>query len=110
MNSIILAIFLMATPEGNDVFLKYKCNNCHTVSTAGIEAKSKTTKAPDLVDITVRHQSDWIRKYIRQNETHTACAVVDSAKDGKKHAIKFNGTKDEENTLIDWLDQQRSKK
>ncbi|MBI2068517.1 MAG: c-type cytochrome [Candidatus Yanofskybacteria bacterium] len=95
--------------NGKEVFLKHKCNNCHAVSTAGIEAKTKS-KAPDLVDVTVRHEKPWIRRFIRQNDVHVSCPKVDPLRDGKKHAIKFKGTQDEEDALIEWLDQQRSGK
>ena len=95
--------------DGKEVFLKYKCNNCHAVSTADIVAKTKS-KAPDLVDVTVRHEKPWIRRFIRQNDVHVSCPKVDSSRDGKKHAIKFNGTQEEEGALIDWLDKQRSGK
>lgn len=107
--SLFIILFLMTGADGKEVFLKYKCNTCHAVSTANIEAKNKT-KAPDLVDVTVRHKTDWIRKFIRQNETHTPCRAVDSSLDGTKHLLKFSGTKDEENALINWLDKQQSKK
>jgi len=109
MNTIILTLLLMAPLDGKDVFLKYKCNNCHSVSSADIEAKTKT-KAPDLIDVTLRHEKKWIRKFIRKDETHVSCSAVDPSLDGKQHPLKFNGTKDEEDALIDWLDQQRSKK
>lgn len=102
---------MLSTPpaDGKEVFLKHKCNNCHAVSTVGIEAKMKS-KAPDLVDVTVRHSKDWIRPFIRQNEIHTPCQAVDKSLDGKKHPTKFNGTNEEEDILINWLDKQRSKK
>lgn len=110
MITLILALML-ATPlaDGKDVFLQYKCNNCHAVSTAGIEAKMKS-KAPDLVDVTVRHPKNWVGPFIRQNDTHNPCKAVDKSLDGKKHPIKFNGTKEDEDSLVDWLDKQKSKK
>src|SRR3989344_8692430 len=95
--------------DGKEVFLKYKCNICHSVSTAGIEAKTKT-QAPDLVNVTVRHEKLWIRKYIRQNEVHVSCPKVDKSRDGQKHMSKFGGTQEEEDALIEWLDRQRSGK
>ena len=93
--------------DGKNVFLKHKCNNCHTVSTAGIEAKNKKSKAPDLVNVTVRHEKDWIRLFIRKTTGHVSCPVVDKSRDGKMHAIKFTGTQEEEDALIDWLGKQR---
>lgn len=96
-------------PDGKAVFLKYKCDNCHAVSTAGITAKTKT-KAPDLVDVTVRHQKDWIHRFINQKEGHIPCPKVDPSLDGKLHmGGKFKGTQEEEDALVEWLDRQRSK-
>ncbi len=98
-------------PDGKAVFLKYNCNNCHSVSTAEIEQKTKS-KAPDLVNVTVRHEKDggkvFVHKYIRQEQGHVSCPKVDAAREGKLHTGgKFKGTKDEEDALVDWLDQQR---
>ena len=99
-----------AKPDGKAVFLKYKCDNCHAVSTADIVPKLKTTTAPDLVNVTVRHQKDWIRKFIHQEVGHSPCPKVDSSLDGKLHlGGKFKGDQDEEDALIEWLDQQKKK-
>ena len=95
---VFVAIPALAA-DGKEVFLKYKCNNCHAVSTADIVAKTKS-KAPDLVDVTVRHEKPWIRKFIRQNDVHVSCSKVDPARDGKKHVVKFNGNQKKENTLL----------
>lgn len=94
--------------DGKGVFLKYKCNNCHAMSTANIEAKTKT-KAPDLVDVTIRHSKDFVHKFIKKEEGHVSCPKVDPERDGKFHTVKFSGTPKEENLLVDWLDKQRSK-
>ncbi|OGY99980.1 MAG: hypothetical protein A2945_00535 [Candidatus Liptonbacteria bacterium RIFCSPLOWO2_01_FULL_52_25] len=94
--------------DGKAVFLKYKCETCHSVSTAGIEGKLKAIKAPDQVDVTVRHEQPWIHAWIRQDVGHIPCPKVDSSRDGEKHVVKFAGNKAEEDALIDWLDQQRS--
>ena len=111
---ILLASSAFATEDGKAVFLKYKCDNCHTVSTAGITKKNEKSKAPDLVDVTVRHEKDggkdFVHKYIRQEQSHVSCPKVDSGRDGKMHTGgKFKGNKEEEDALVDWLDKQRSK-
>ena len=95
-----------AKASGKDVFLKYKCDTCHEVSTAGIIPKTKS-KAPDLVNVTVRHEKKWIRGFIKQSEVHVSCPKVEKSQDGKLHPIKFKGDKKEEDLLIEWLDQQR---
>jgi len=83
------------------------------VSSAGITAKSKSTGAPDLVDVTggpkKRHEQAWERKFIRQNDVHVHCPKVDASKDGKKHPTMFKGDQAEEDALVKWLDDQRSK-
>jgi len=113
--TILFASTTLAAEDGKSVFLKYNCNNCHSVSTADITSKNAKSKAPDLVDVTVRHttesdQKAWLRKFIRETTGHVSCPKVDKARDGKLHSgPKFNGTQDEENALVDWLDQQRSK-
>jgi cytochrome c2 len=85
-------------PAGQEVFEAQKCDLCHSVSTAGIEAKTKSEamRGPDLVDLDV--DADWIASYITKK--------VD--KDGKAHKKEFKGTDEELKTLIDWLLEQKS--
>lgn len=112
--ALILIVFgnishVSAAEDGKAVFLKGKCNVCHSVSTADISAKVKAG-ALDLVNVTVRHEKPWIRKYFRAQEEHVSCPEVNSSKDGKTHKekFKFDGNQKEEDALIDWLDRQRS--
>ena len=95
--------------DGKSVFLKYSCNTCHNVSTADVKRKVQS-QAPDLVDVTVRHEKPWIRMYIREKEVHISCPKVPTFRDGQKVPFPFRGTQEEEDTLIDWLDLQRSSK
>lgn len=100
--------------DGKSIFLKYKCGNCHSVSTAGITMKNTESKAPDLVNITVRHQKnggkDFVYKYIQREQSHVTCPKIDGARDGKLHmGGKLKGIKEEKDTLVDWLGKQRSK-
>lgn len=104
-----------AAEDGKSVFLKYSCNTCHKVSSAGIDQKNPKSKAPDLTDVTVRHDKDggkeFVRKHIRLEQVHVSCPQVEKARDDKNHlGGKFKGNKEEEDALVDWLDQQRSKK
>jgi cytochrome c551/c552 len=80
-------------PDGKAIFLAQKCDMCHAVSTAGIEAKVKSAamQGPDLVDLDL--QADWMTKYLKKE--------VD--KDGKAHKKAFSGSDEELRTLIDWL-------
>ncbi|MDO8585295.1 MAG: c-type cytochrome [bacterium] len=97
--------------NGKDVFLKYKCDNCHSVSSAGIEGKNKKMVAPDLLDVTARHEAEWIPRFIRKEEGagHVRCDKVPKERDGKPHMLKFAGTKEEEDALLAWFAEQRTK-
>ncbi|MGE0640667.1 MAG: cytochrome c [Thermoanaerobaculia bacterium] len=81
--------------DGKEVFLAQKCNTCHSISTQGIEAttKSEKMKGPDLVDVVQAHEKSWIADFLHKK--------VDL--EGKKHAKEFKGTDEELNALIDWL-------
>ena len=84
--------------DGKAIFLAQKCDMCHSVSTAGIEAKSKAMKAPDLVGVvTAEHDAKWIGEYVRKQ--------VDL--DGKKHGKAFTGSDEELKALISWLGEQK---
>ena len=51
--------------NGKAVFLKYKCDNCHSVNAAGITPKLKT-KAPDLIHIIMRHEKDGEKDFVHK--------------------------------------------
>ena len=85
--------------DGKEVFLAQKCDTCHSVSTAGIAAttKSEKMKGPDLVGVVQAHESTWVKDFVSKK--------VD--KDGKKHAKEFKGTEEELAALVDWLAAQK---
>jgi len=84
--------------DGKEIFLTKKCEACHAVEKAGIEAKMKITKAPDLSKVDFKDKSaDFLKKYLMKEE------VIND----KKHAIKFNGSEEELIALIDWILQQK---
>jgi len=85
--------------SGKAVFLAQKCNLCHAVSSAGIEAttKSEKMKAPDLVGVGSRHDGAWIAQYLQKKQT-----LQD-----KTHAKEFKGSDEELAALIDWLLEQK---
>jgi cytochrome c2 len=80
---------------GKEVFLGQRCNTCHTVSTAGIEAKVKSgsTAGPDLAGVGGRRDRASIEAILHQEEPVN----------GKKHPKRFSGTQQELDALIDWL-------
>lgn len=93
-----------AEPEGQKVFLDYKCNKCHSVKSAKIEAKKKpkegSTAPPDLSNVGATQKREWIDKFIHKKETL----------EGKKHKIEFRGDDKELKALLDWLTSLKSGK
>jgi mono/diheme cytochrome c family protein len=87
--------------DGKQIFLAQKCNLCHTVSSAGIEAttKSEKLKGPDLtVAMTEKmRDAEWINKFLRKK----------IELEGKKHAKEFKGSDEEIGALIAWLQKQK---
>ena len=83
--------------DGKQIFLAQKCNMCHSVSTAGIAAttKSEKMKGPDLVN--VKHDAKLLNGYLRKT------ADIN----GKKHVKQFTGSDEEIGALIAWIQQQK---
>lgn len=96
------------TPKGQDVFLKYRCNSCHTVKAANIEkrkvegeaeeagteaAATSKKQPPDLSDVALKQKPEWMHGWIMRTETL----------DGKKHMKRYRGTEAELKDLVAWL-------
>lgn len=86
--------------DGKEIFLSQKCNLCHSVSSADIEAKTKSEKVrgPDLVDVGERHQTDFLLEYLRK----------EAEIDGEKHNKAFTGSDEELGALVAWLEDQKA--
>ena len=86
--------------DGKALFLAQKCNLCHSVSPAGIEAttKSEKMKGPDLVGESKR-DAKLLNGYLRKT------ADIN----GKKHVKQFTGSDEEIGALIAWLQKQEKK-
>ena len=86
--------------DGTQIFLAQKCNLCHSVSPAGIEAttKSDKMKGPDLVGESKR-DAKLLNGYLRKT------ADIN----GKKHSKQFTGSDEEIGALIAWLQKQEKK-
>jgi mono/diheme cytochrome c family protein len=86
--------------DGKQIFLAQKCNLCHSVSTAGIEAttKSEKMKGPDLVGESKR-DAKLLNGFLRKT------ADINS----KKHMKQFTGSDEEIGALIAWLQKQEKK-
>lgn len=88
-----------ASMDGKAIFLAQKCDTCHSVPTAGIEAKTKSEKmkGPDLVGVVQDKGGEWISKFLHKE--------VDL--EGKKHPQTWKGTDAELKTLLSWLEAQK---
>ncbi len=85
--------------DGEQVFQDQKCSLCHSVSTAGIEAKTKSEalKGPDLVNVGERHEEEWLEQWLRR----------EVEMNGQKHKKMFSGGDEELDALVDWLLKQK---
>ena len=84
-----------AADAGQDAFMAAKCNMCHAVASAGIEAKVKSEKmlGPDLGGYTPSVDTDKLMAYLTQA----------GDLEGVKHKKKFAGTADEAKVILAWL-------
>lgn len=96
---VALCVAASTDGDGKAIFLAQKCNTCHAVSSAGIEAKTTSAKmkGPDLTGVGERYEREWIVKYVQKE--------VD--KDGKSHSTAFKGSDEELEALVDWLLEQK---
>lgn len=110
--SIVLTGLLLATSysgeaqaqktlDGKQIFLAQKCNLCHTVSSAGIQAtvKSEKMKGPDLTGVAPKLDAGLLNNYLRKK----------TEINGKKHGKEFTGSDEEIGALIAWLQKQEKK-
>ncbi len=79
---------------GSAAFARHKCNLCHGVAAAGIEAKTKSDKlrGPELgVEPTpaVADLGPYLRKLVERN--------------GVTHKREFKGSDEELQIIVDWL-------
>ena len=87
--------------DGKQIFLAQKCNLCHAVSSAGIQAttKSEKMKGPDLTGVASKLDARLLNDYLRKK------AEIK----GKKHGKEFTGSDEEIGALIAWLQKQEKK-
>ena len=99
--AVVVAVFpsgggaIAADADGKAAFLAAKCEMCHAVPAAGIEAKAKIEKmkGPDLSADSVAGDADQLAAFLRRE--------VDV--DGTKHKKAFKGTDEELATIVAWL-------
>jgi mono/diheme cytochrome c family protein len=87
------------TVDGKAIFLAQKCNMCHGVAAAGIEAttKSEKMKGPALDGLAAAKGAEWTTQYLKKE--------VDI--EGKKHPKEAKISDDEMKALVDWLVAQK---
>jgi len=88
------------TRDGEAVFNQEQCVLCHSVSSAGVVAKTKSEKlkGPDLTGVGERYEAEWIGKYVKK----------EADKNGKSHTKPFKGSDEELQALVDWLLEQKA--
>jgi len=88
-----------SAPKGQVLFEQYKCNLCHSVSTADIEAKAKSEKmrGPDLVGVVADKGAEWTTKFIKR----------EVKLDDQEHKKDYTGSDDDLKSIVDWLGQQK---
>lgn len=79
--------------DGKTIFEESKCNACHGIEAAGIEAKKKSDKNPDLSKITEGKDLEFWVKYMKKEESLN----------NKKHAMPFKGSDEDLQTMMTWL-------
>lgn len=87
--------------DGKQIFLAQKCNVCHTVSSAGVQATTKSAKmkGPDLTGVAPKRDARLLNDYLRKK------AEIN----GKKHSKEFTDGDEEIGALIAWLQKQEKK-
>jgi len=81
--------------SGSELFVQHKCDTCHSVAAAGIEAKVKVDKmkGPDLGGYKDTKGPGVLLQYQRQ----------EIELDGKKHKKKYEGTSEDFDAILAWL-------
>src|SRR5437762_40007 len=70
--------------DGKAIFLKNKCNACHSITSQGIARTgefSGKNLPPDLSGVGLKHTADWMRGWLLKTQEM----------DGKKHLKKWSG-------------------
>jgi hypothetical protein len=93
--TLALPVAARAQDAGQKAFEANKCSNCHSIEKLGIARKIQSEKmaGPDMSTIGDKHDAEWIMKWAsRQIE-----------KDGKQHKNEYKGTKEDLQTIANWL-------
>ena len=96
--SAIVALFAVAFSfsqekglDGKQIFIDSKCNNCHTVTS--MEITSKKDDAVDLSNTSSVGDEKLLKSFM----------LKESKINDKEHKLKFKGSEEELNELVNWL-------
>jgi cytochrome c1 len=96
--SAIVALFAFAFSfsqdqklDGKQIFIDNKCSNCHSV--VSMEITSKKDNTVDLSNVGSELNADLIKSYL----------LKELKINEKEHKLKFKGTDEELNALVNWL-------
>ena len=89
----VLPPSVFADTSGEKTFHEKGCAKCHTVKAYGINGGKKLMESPDLSDVGLKHDSEFLVKYLRKK----------IKLNGKKHLKRFKGSKEEYKELEKWL-------
>lgn len=79
--------------DGQTLFVDtHKCNVCHSVEAAGVEAKSEKTFSGDLSGFTT-DDPEALARYLRKEE----------AREGEDHKKTFKGPDEDLQAILAWL-------
>lgn len=80
---------------GSELFVSLRCQLCHAVPAASIEAKAKSdkVKGPDLGTAEIQLTAEEMTSFIRR----------ESQIDGQEHKKEFKGSDEELAAIVDWL-------
>lgn len=92
---------LAAEEDGKAIFLRSKCNSCHTVTSLAIaqpvlegdSPEDEADKPPDLSDVGSKHKPEWFAEWLQKKVEMN----------GKTHRKRFGGKPEELKILTAWL-------
>jgi hypothetical protein len=98
--SLGLPAVAVAQDAGQKAFEANKCSNCHSVEKLGIARKIQSEKmaGPDMSRVGDKHDAAWIVKF----------AMREVELDGKQHKNEYKGTKEDLQTIANWLASMKS--
>lgn len=85
--------------DAKTIFLREKCNVCHSIPSEGIKATVKSEKmlGPELPTAEKREDTEILLDYLRQK----------AELDGEKHKKGFKGSDEELGALVQWIESMR---